>query len=112
MKKIVEKITKNKYYGVNSIASNGSYSFDFHVFSNVNFEDFKIKGIYFIGYDEQNNSYTSKIKINNIYGGNNDGGKVYNTNISLSKGEIDYVYGGGNKAQTINANTLYKEVIR
>ena len=101
---------KNKYYGVNSISSNGSYSFDFHVFSNVNFEDFKIKGIYFIGYDEQNNSYTSKIKINNIYGGNNDGGKVYNTNISLSKGEIDYVYGGGNKAQTINANTLINNV--
>lgn len=94
---------KNKYWGTNPISSNGTYSFDFHVFTNTSYDDFKINGFYFVGKDAYGNVVTSSVKINNIYGGNNEGGSTKETNINLTNKVVDYIYGGGNKAESLNA---------
>ena len=43
--------------------------------------------------------------INNIYGGNNRGGKTIDANIDINCGQIGNVYGGGNYAETGDTNT-------
>ena len=93
---------KNQYWGTNEI--NGTYSFDYHVFSNVNYEDFKINNYYFIGYDSNGNKYVSTSKVINLYGGNNEGGTTHVTNNNLTSGTITNMYGGGNKAITDTTN--------
>lgn len=94
----------NQYYGTNVINANGELSFDFHIHSQVSYEDFMIYGYYFVGYDSNNNKYTSSINIGNIYGGNNEGGQTDNTHIELTRGLIGNIYGGGNKALTLTSS--------
>ena len=48
--------------------------------------------------------YTLNIK--NIYGGNNEGGKTTNANITIKDGKITDVYGGGNKAPVTNPTII------
>ena len=90
----------NQYYGTNTINSNNTYQFSFHVHSNVSYEEFKIYNYYFIGTDNNGNKYTTSARINNLYGGNNEGGTTESTHIDLTKGTINNLYGGGNKAVT------------
>lgn len=90
----------NRYYGTNTINSNNTYQFSFHVHSNVSYEEFKIYNYYFIGTDNNGNKYTTSARINNLYGGNNEGGTTESTHIDLTKGTINNLYGGGNKAIT------------
>ena len=101
---------KNQYYGTNIISSGSSYSFDFHAFSDVEYDDFVIYSVYFIGTDSNNNKYSSKIKVDNIYGANNEGGFLTNSHINLTTGIVDNIYGGGNKAQcnitNVNINNV------
>ena len=42
---------------------------------------------------------TTKINIDNIYGGNNEGGTTTKSNIIVTKGTIGNIFGGGNKAE-------------
>ena len=95
---------KNKYYGTNTIGPSSNYSFDFHVFSNVSYDEFTIKEVILIGYDESGNLYTTKAKVTNLYGGNNEGGTTNDAYILLTGGVVTNLYGGGNKAKTTNTN--------
>ena len=95
---------KNKYYGTNTIGPSSNYSFDFHVFSNVSYDEFAIKEVILFGYDDSGNLYTTKAKVTNLYGGNNEGGITRNANILLTSGVVTNLYGGGNKAETTNTN--------
>ena len=70
----------------------------------VPYEDFQIYGYSFVGFDANGNKYTNSLLVNNLYGGNNEGGKTTNTHIDLTTGKINYLYGGGNKAETTNTN--------
>ena len=47
-----------------------------------------------------NPNLTGSLSVSNIFGGNNQGGTTGTTNISLSKGNISNVYGGGEQAET------------
>lgn len=94
----------NQYYGTNVISGNGSYEFDFHVHSQVDYEDYIIYGYYFIGYDSSNNKYVSSLDVSNMYGGNNYGGQTNDAYIDLTSGVIGNIYGGGNKAETGTTN--------
>lgn len=97
----------NQYYGTNTISSGNSYSFDYHIHSQVAYEDFQIYGCSFVGYDSSGNKYVAScentLKATNIYGGNNLGGQTNTANINLTSGLIDYIYGGGKQAQTQDA---------
>ena len=95
---------KNKYYGTNTIGPSSNYSFDFHVFSNVSYDEFTIKEVILIGYDDSGNLYTTKAKVTNLYGGNNEGGTTNDAYILLTSGVVTNLYGGGNKAETTNTN--------
>lgn len=95
---------KNKYWGTNTIGASSNYSFDFHVFSNVLYDEFVIKEVILFGYDDNGNLYTTKAKVTNLYGGNNEGGTTKDANILLTGGVVTNLYGGGNKAETINTN--------
>lgn len=94
----------NQYYGTNQINSGNSYQISFHIHSLVPYEDFQIYGYSFVGFDANGNKYTNSLLVNNLYGGNNEGGKTTNTHIDLTTGKINYLYGGGNKAETTNTN--------
>ena len=97
----------NQYYGTNTISSGNSFTFDYHIHSQVEYEDFKIYGCSFIGYDSNGNKYVTScdknLKASNIYGGNNQGGQTNIANINLTRGIVDYLYGGGKQAQTQDA---------
>ena len=95
---------QNKYYGTNTIGASSNFSFDFHVFSNVSYDEFTIKEVILIGYDESGNLYTTKAKVTNLYGGNNEGGTTNDAYILLTRGVVTNLYGGGNKAKTTNTN--------
>ena len=94
----------NQYYGTNQISGGNSHQFSFHIHSQVPYEDFQIYGYSFVGFDANGNKYTNNLQINNLYGGNNEGGITTNTHIDLTDGVINYLYGGGNKAKTTNTN--------
>lgn len=97
----------NQYYGTNTISSGNSFTFDYHIHSQVEYEDFKIYGCSFIGYDSNGNKYVTScdknLKASNVYGGNNQGGQTNIANINLTRGIVDYLYGGGKQAQTQDA---------
>lgn len=90
----------NQYWGTNPITANNTFEFDFHIHSEVEYNDFKIYGYYFIGTDSSGNKYVNQQDLGDIYGGNNQGGKTDNTHINLTLGNIQNIYGGGKKATT------------
>jgi len=86
----------------NSIAPDGTYSFEFQVYSKMTKENFKITEYQISGNDLSGNKLVSTLtdlKISNIYGGNNEGGTTNKSDVILSKGEYGNIYGGGNKAK-------------
>lgn len=85
----------NRYYGVNSIASGDTYSFELTIASDVLPNNFKISRIY--SSNDLSNS-SSSLNITNVYGGNNAGGVTAGANVSINGGTITNVYGGGNEA--------------
>lgn len=86
-----------------NIASNSESTFTFKVNSYVPIKDFKILNFTITAYDAEGNSYTMPI-VQNLYGGNNDGGTTGNTNIDLEGITVFNLYGGGNNA-TVTGNT-------
>ena len=50
------------------------------------------------------NIEVNSTNINTIYGGNNQGGKVETTNVNINGNIINYIYGGGLKAETTTTN--------
>lgn len=91
---------KNIYYGINSIPANGSYSFEFTIYSHESKDDFKVNYT-FVG-NNNNGSYSTtsltEPEIDRVYGGNNAGGTTVATNVDVNVGTIGYVFGGGNEA--------------
>lgn len=71
-------------------------------------EDYKIYNYVFIGYDASGNKYfktlQDDLRVYNLYGGNNQGGTTITTNLTMTSGLIDVIYGGGNKAITTTTN--------
>lgn len=98
----------NNWYGTNTLSSGGSLKFDFNIHSYVSFEEFKINGYSIVGYDADGNKYigysNDGITADYIYGGNNAGGKTITSNINLTRGNIDEIYGGGESAETTTSN--------
>lgn len=94
----------NQWYGTNPISAGGSHSFEFNIHSYVEYEEFKVCGYVFIGYDDNGNQYKTvgydDLYATSIFGGNNEGGITDSSNINLTNGNIDSVYGGGEKATT------------
>ena len=94
----------NQWYGTNPISAGGSHSFEFNIHSYVEYEEFKVCGYVFIGYDDNGNQYKTvgydDLYATSIFGGNNEGGITDTSNINLTNGNIDSVYGGGEKATT------------
>ncbi len=90
----------NKYYGINSIPSNGNYSFSFEVLSMQSVESFNV--------DKFINDFmvinNKQLNIQNVYGGNNLGGTTGNSLVDLKYGTVNTVYGGGNQAITTTTN--------
>ena len=86
------------YYGTNVINANSSFTFEFEILTMQNEDDFSV------GYSFKtlNNSFVIKdnITIDNLYGGNNQGGQTNNTDLNIKTGIIGNLYGGGNQAKT------------
>lgn len=94
----------NKYHGINSIPANGNYSFSFDVLSMQPATDFKLETIV-----NDNIVFENKeLSIQNIYGGNNQGGTTTSSKLNLDYGNIKDIYGGGNQAITLNAELNIK----
>lgn len=55
-------------------------------------------------------STMNDIYITNLYGGNNEGGTTTSTNIDADIGNIDIIYGGGNKAPVGSTNVVINDV--
>ena len=99
----------NRYYGVNQIASGGSYSFNFEVLSMSSKEDFDISYVFTSG--DYRYEKAQSITITNVYGGNNQGGKTTNVDINSTAGTITNVYGGGNEAITGLSKVYLEDVV-
>ena len=100
----------SQWYGTNPINNGTVYNFSFNIHSYVEYEEFKILGYTMIGYDDTGNkyqtSYFKELYNSNIFGGNNLGGQTKTSNINLTSGIVDLVYGGGEKATTELANVI------
>ncbi len=53
----------------------------------------------------------SSVIVNKIFGGNNRGGRTISANVDLKAGQVTYVYGGGNYADTTGTNTNIENAI-
>lgn len=88
----------------NTISNGNTHTFSFNVHSKVSYDDFKIYGYVLIGYDSDGNKYSAvgfdDLYVNNLFGGNNLGGTTGTSNIDLTSGNYDIIYGGGKKAST------------
>lgn len=86
------------YYGTNAINANSSFVFEFEILTMMNEDKFDV------GYNFKTTdaSFVKKaqITIDNLYGGNNQGGQTNNTNLNVLTGTIGNLYGGGNQAKT------------
>lgn len=86
-----------------TIESGKSYTFQFAIYSKLDIDNFNIAEYKVSGYDNNGDKLTSKItklKVSNLYGGNNQGGTTDTATITLNRGEYDNIYGGGNQAVT------------
>ncbi len=94
----------NQWYGTNTISNGNTHTFSFNVHSKVSYDKFKILGYIIIGYDSDGNEYKTvgfdDIYVTNLFGGNNLGGTTGTSNIELTSGNFDIIYGGGKKAST------------
>ena len=90
----------NRYYGTNQVAAGATYSFEIEILSKQNIANFTSTCM-LSGTDSTgtNLSYTDS-KINNIYGGNNQGGKTTTANVTVNGGNVTNVFGGGNEAES------------
>ena len=100
----------SQWYGTNPLNNNGTHEFEFNIHSYDEYENFKIYGYALVGQDANGNKYTSSLKVDKLYGGNNLGGNTINANIELTRGNINTLFGGGKKAETTSANTNISNV--
>ncbi len=118
---------QNRYYGVNVVPAGGSYSVEFTVFTRQNKNNFTLDYELDSPVYQENpnpdppvnpnppenpeqpenpnpqnpeNEYT--LLVDNIYGGNNQGGMTVTSNVKILGSGIKNVYGGGNQAITNN----------
>lgn len=100
----------NQYYGTNPIPANGSFSFEFYTGNPSAYENFEVIGYYIVGYDADGNEHIIQqengLNIDELYGGNNLGGTTTTPKITLTKGNYNNIYGGGNQAVTNGSTTL------
>lgn len=105
----------DNYWGTNEISNGDSFSFNFNIQSYLPYEEFQVLGYMIKGYDSNGNSYISssfdKLRANYVYGGNNKGGITSISNVNLTAGEIDYIFGGGKEAVTGNTNVNLNDLI-
>lgn len=94
----------NRYYsqGKNTIPANGTFTFEFEIFTNKKPEEIE----FYKTLNTKNDlgissSYTNR-NVQNIYGGNNLGGTTTKSIVKIISGSIGNVYGGGNEAITEN----------
>ena len=95
----------NKYYGINGLSAQGEYSFTFSIFTNQNKDNFDLE-YEFLGIDDSGinygDSYPKPLFVENLYGGNNQGGITSLTTITINGGTFGNVYGGGNNAPVVS----------
>ena len=88
----------NRYYGYNTLPANGSYTFEFEVLSDTALDQFDVTGV--VTNPSSEDSDNSNVRVTNVYGGNNAGGKTSDANVTINDGTVTTVYGGGNEAAT------------
>ena len=93
----------NKYYGNNTLAVGGNYSFSFEVLSDIPVDSFEITG-------SVSSDGSGGANIGNVYGGNNQGGITASTNINGQSGTVGTIYGGGNLADVGKTNVLLGKI--
>lgn len=88
----------NKYDSNNPnklVANSGTYTFTFAILTNTLVSDFNVTSKVIKPVSEVT---TSNINIDNLFGGNNEGGITSTPVITVNSGIIGNLYGGGNKA--------------
>lgn len=97
---------KNRYWGTNEISANSTYNIEFEILTKQSVEEFSI-GYGIEGQNSSGNTVNySKSIIENVYGGNNQGGTTKTTYVTVYGEGVNNVYGGGNQAVagTTNVN--------
>ena len=94
------------------INAGGSYSVEFTILSMESPEDVSV-GYGISGKDENGDTLSSSnALIENVYGGNNQGGTTATTNVTINGGGVTNVYGGGNQAVTNLTNVQVNEKVK
>ena len=92
----------NKYSNYNTLAVNGTYTFTIYIVTNNDFSSITYSPV--ATYTKPAGAVidNSKISVENLYGGNNLGGKTKNAIINSICGTVNNIYGGGNRADVSN----------
>lgn len=109
----------NKYYGNNIVNANSSYEISFESLTTRNLDEFQLSYVlegtdsnnktHYVSSNDKNgedinDNKESELTIENIYGGNNEGGTTSNPQIIINGGKITNIFGGGNKADVPKTN--------
>lgn len=109
----------NRYYGTNPIPAHSSISIEFSMLTNDGPDSFVMDNMFGaadVNGTKYNSSSLSIPKIDNIYGGNNQGGETTNSVVVVDDGLINYIYGGGNNATSgstkvlVNGGEVYQDI--
>lgn len=122
---------QNRYYGINAIPANGSYSLEFTVFTNQDASNVKLKVITgnTDGSEEKpttpeeipvpeekptqpeenpEDDNTCNVTVQTVYGGNNQGGTTNKSNVVITAGNIFEIFGGGKGSKSITTSSNVK----
>lgn len=90
-----------------TLASGASHTFSFIIYSKDSISNFSTEEEIITGEDASGTSFVQNgnvLVVSNLYGGNNQGGVVTTTNVTLNTGYYHNVYGGGNQAAVGSTN--------
>ena len=102
----INSVNKYDSNNPNKLAANsGTYSFTFAILTNTSVSDFKVTSKVIKPVSEVT---ASNINIDNLYGGNNEGGITSTPVIKVNSGTIGNLFGGGNKASVGTTDVTIK----
>ena len=102
----INSVNKYDSNNPNKLAANsGTYSFTFAILTNTSVSDFNVTSKVIKPVSEVT---TSNINIDNLFGGNNEGGITSTPVIKVNSGIIGNLYGGGNKASVGTTDVTIK----
>ncbi len=108
-KAIINSVNRYDSNNKNTLAADsGTYSFTFAILTNTLVSDFSISSMVLSPSKSSDNSI---INIDNLYGGNNEGGVTTTPKVTVNFGTIGTLYGGGNKASVSSTDVTIKNAI-